>query len=319
MQTTSDLLEGTARAGTGAAAGGGADGGARVHRCRSNSRHGQIDPRNRSYPPVEAVCRALRVLRTLNRLRIAGVNAIYEETGIPKPTIVRMLETLMSEGYVARDNMYGGYRVTHKAAELSVGYEGVSRVIEIARPLLVDLANRIKWPVGLGALDDDAITIQFWTGTISPWAHTNTVLGLKPDFQTSAMGRAYMAFCSAEERERRIEALRRDTGRGFCATTEAQFRALLGRIAEQGYAYRDPATMPQRTATLAVPIRHGGQIHALVTVSYFRSALPSKRVQAEVIEPLLAEQMRIETTFGVMTGGSGVGMASGSALVDAEF
>ena len=29
-----------------------------------------------------------------------------------KPTIVRMLETLIADDYIARDNMCGGYRVT---------------------------------------------------------------------------------------------------------------------------------------------------------------------------------------------------------------
>jgi IclR family mhp operon transcriptional activator len=48
------------------------------------------------------VCRALDVLRTLNKLQIASVTAIHEETGFPKPTIVRLLETLRAEGYVAR-------------------------------------------------------------------------------------------------------------------------------------------------------------------------------------------------------------------------
>src|SRR5678816_3323832 len=69
-------------------------------RCRTNSRRGATDPAQRSYPPVQSVCRALDVLRTVNRLRIASVQAIHEATGFPKPTIVRMLETLTAEGYV---------------------------------------------------------------------------------------------------------------------------------------------------------------------------------------------------------------------------
>src|SRR5690606_18826162 len=60
-------------------------------RCRTNSRRGITDPAQRSYPPVESVCRALDVLRAVNKLGIASVHAIFEETGFPKPTIVRML------------------------------------------------------------------------------------------------------------------------------------------------------------------------------------------------------------------------------------
>ena len=75
---------------------------------------------------------ALDVLRTVNRLRIASVQAIHEATGFPKPTIVRMLETLTAEGYVARDNMCGGYWVTSRVHELTSGHQGISQIIEAA-------------------------------------------------------------------------------------------------------------------------------------------------------------------------------------------
>ena len=75
------------------------------------------------------------MLLTVNKLRIASVTAIHEETGFPKSTIVRMLETLRTEGYVARDNMCGGYRVTSRVQKLNSGYQGISQVIEVARRL----------------------------------------------------------------------------------------------------------------------------------------------------------------------------------------
>ena len=99
----------------------------------------------------------------------------------------------MVEGYVARDNMYRGYRVTHRTRELNSGFGGVSMVIEASRVPAIELTRRTKWPIGIGVLDGDAISIQFWTGAISPWAHTNTVLGLRPSLLTSAMGRIYVA------------------------------------------------------------------------------------------------------------------------------
>ena len=153
-------------------------------RCRTNSRRGSTDPAHRSYPPVESVCRALDVLRAVNKLRIASVNGIYEETGFPKPTIVRMLETLAAEGYVARDNMCGGYRVTSRVHELNSGYQGIPQVLEVSRPLAIDLTERLKWPIGIGVLDGDAIAVHFWTGPISPWAYTGKMLGNRPKLVT---------------------------------------------------------------------------------------------------------------------------------------
>jgi IclR family mhp operon transcriptional activator len=263
-------------------------------RCRTNSRHGLTDPADRSYPPVKSVSRALDVLLALNKLRIASVTALHEETGFPKSTIVRMLETLRAEGYVARDNLCGGYRVTSRVQKLNAGYQGISQLIEVARPLAIELTHRLKWPIGIGVIDGDAVAIKFWTGTISPWSHTNTVLGLRPDLLTTAMGRAYLAYCSAEERERQLRQLRDDPARGFDADDERDFRALLEQVRRDGYATRDPRTKPYRTTTLAVPVREGDNVHALVSISIFTTAVPRDRVVEQIVVPLQEMVARIE-------------------------
>ncbi|MER8828067.1 helix-turn-helix domain-containing protein [Mesorhizobium sp. M0938] len=264
-----------------------------VH-CRTNSRRGYTDPSDRSYPPVNSVCRALHVLKVLNQKRIATVNAIYADTGIPRPTIVRMLETLMHEGYVVRDNMCGGYRVTEQVAELSQGYSGISRVIEVARPLSIGLTRKIKWPIGLGVLDDDAIEILYWTGTISPVVHTNTVLRKRADLFKSAMGRAYMAFCDDEERERHIVRLRKSFSMEFGAKEELAFRNRLDRIRRAGYAVRDPRTEPLRMTTLGVAIIERDKVAAVMSVSFFKSSVDPGRIKEDVLAPLLDTRTNIE-------------------------
>ena len=264
-----------------------------VH-IRTNSRRGHTNPLDRSYPPVNAVQRALHVLRAVNATSIATVNAIHTETGIPRPTIVRMLETLMHEGYVVRDNMCGGYRITAKVTELSAGYGGISRVIEVARPLAIGLTRQIKWPIGLGEIDGDEIEIRYWTGTISPVVHTNTVLGKRPDLLKSAMGRAYMAFCSEDERERHLRMLRKRLPKEFDAAAESEFRQLLGRIARSGFAMRDPRTEPTRMTTFGVPILDGASIAAVMSVSFFTSSVPLNSVRETVLEPLLETRLNIE-------------------------
>lgn len=272
-------------------------------RCRTNSRRGLTDDASRSYPPVEAVMRAFVVLRTVNRLRIASINGIHEETGMPKSTIVRMLETLMAEGYVARDNMCGGYRVTGKVNELASGYEGISQIIEVARPLAIDLTRRLKWPIGLGIIDGDAIVIDFWTGTISPWAHTNTVLGLRPDLRTTAMGRAYLASCAPEELETRIARFRADTSVEFTEADERRLRLLLDQIRTDGYAVRDPRTKPYRTTTLAMPIREGDQTRATISISFFKTAIPPAEIAQRIVEPLRETTRTIEETLAALRSG----------------
>ena len=267
---------------------------------RANARRGQTDPDRRSYPPVEAVSRALDLLKSVSLQGVATVNSLHAETGIPKPTIVRLLETLMAKGYVARDNMCAGYRITHEVASLTSGYQGIPRIIEVARPLAVDLTRRIKWPIGLGVFDGDAIDILFWTGAISPFAHRSTVIGIRADLRTTAMGRAYLAFCSEAERERLLARMREDEGDGFDEQDEARFRALLERSRQVGHARRDPRTPPFETTTLAVPLMQRGRVAALMTVSFYRRALTGSRIVDEALNPLAETRTNIEHALELM-------------------
>jgi IclR family mhp operon transcriptional activator len=276
-----------------------------LEHTRTNSRRGAIDPDRRSYPPVEAVHRALEVLRAVNKLRIASVNAIHERTGINKSTIVRMLETLMTEGYVARDNLCGGYRLTSRVENLTSGYDGISKVIEVSRPLAIDLTRRIKWPIGLGIIDGDAIALQFWTGAISPWAHTNTVLGLRPDLQTSAMGRAYLAHCPPDELDEHLARFAKDPKREFGPDQEHRFRLLLDQARQEGYAARDPKTKPYRTTTLAMPIHEGDHVRAMISISFYKTAIPLHEIAQRIVTPLRATTLRIEEAFAFVNGGQG--------------
>ncbi|KQX38100.1 hypothetical protein ASD04_10755 [Devosia sp. Root436] len=264
-----------------------------VH-IRTNSRRGHTNPLDRSYPPVNSVLRALHVLKVVNTKAIATVNSIHAETAIPRPTVVRMLETLMHEGYIVRDNMCGGYRVTGKVAELSAGYSGISRVIEVARPLAIGLTRQIKWPIGLGEIDGDEIEIRYWTGTISPVVHTNTVLGKRPDLLKSAMGRVYMAFCPEQERERQIRVLRKRLGSELDQVAESEFRHMLDRIRRSGFATRDPKTEPTRMTTFGVPILDGASVAAVMSVSFFTSSVPLNSVRETVLDPLIETRLNIE-------------------------
>lgn len=273
----------------------------RRSRCRTNSRRGSTEPEQRSYPPVEAVCRALDVLRAVNKLGIASVNSIHQATGFPKSTIVRMLETLSAEGYIARDNMCGGYWVTRRVHELTSGYQGIPQVIEASRLPAVELTRWLKWPIGIGVIDGDAVSIKFWTGAISPWAHTNTVLGLRPDLVTTSMGRAYLAFCPTEEREFHFRRLRADTSRNFTAEDERCLRALLEQVRIDGYAVRDPKTQPYRTTTFAMPIREGETVHAVINISFFTTAVPPHELQEKIIQPLRATTKVIEKAIAEMS------------------
>jgi IclR family mhp operon transcriptional activator len=255
--------------------------------------------RKPSYLPVQSVRRAFEILRVLNYKHIASIRELHDATGLPKPTIVRMLDTLIADGFVARDSMCRGYHVTHKVRELYSGYEGIAELIEVARPFAIDLTTRIKWPLAIGTFDGDAFAVRFWTGSISPVVHTNRLVGNRPNLITSAMGRAYLAFCPDPQREKILAQLRNQPG--FDAAQEEHHLALLARVRASGFATRAPNTEPIRHTTVAIPIRQeDGPPLACITVSFFKSAIPPELVPERIINPLREVVSKIEDVMAFL-------------------
>jgi IclR family transcriptional regulator, mhp operon transcriptional activator len=64
------------------------------------------------YARVESAWRTLELLKELSRQNVSSLDRLHRMTGLPKPTVVRLLETLISAGYVTNDRRQGGYKIT---------------------------------------------------------------------------------------------------------------------------------------------------------------------------------------------------------------
>lgn len=239
---------------------------------------------SRSYPPVEALQRGMEVLRCVNEYHIATVSDVHAATGYPKPTVVRMLETLIAEGYVARDTLCGGYRTTSKTSLLHSRSSGIAGIIEAARTPVIELTKSLNWPVAIGSLVGRYMSVQFSTAAISPWT-ASFALGMHLDLFYTAMGRTYLAFCDEDQRERLLQELSAPGGPIAMPGEMVRYRRILAEVQECGYALRGHR-QNDRTSSVAMPIRHGGQVRAVASLSYYRSVVPPSSVADSLVPPL---------------------------------
>ncbi len=121
-----------------------------------------------SYPPVQSVVRAFRILRELNQRSIVTIDHLHKTTRLPKPTIVRLLETLIGEGLVTTDKRLGGYCVTSSVKGLSTGYHNASLLVEAGRAHCATFTKAHKWPLSIAVPEDNALVIRFNTIADSP-------------------------------------------------------------------------------------------------------------------------------------------------------
>ncbi len=252
---------------------------------------------SRSYAPVESVLRALDILKYLNMMRVATVADLHKITGIAKPTVVRMLETLMAAGYVARDKAFGGYRITENVQNLSDGYFGAPMVIEAAHPYALALTQKVKWGVGVGMLEGHFMRLQFTTARHSPWPMPMTHLRMRLDLLTSAMGRAYLAFCPDYERHALIEFQLARLNPSERAAQRQRIDWMLDEIRERGFARKIRSREHSNTETISVAISYHGAVLGCLALGYFRNAVPETEVEARLAEPLRETARAVEISI----------------------
>src|SRR5688572_33081279 len=97
---------------------------------------------------IRALTRGLRVLRTIQSNRLASLRDLYAVTGIPKPTLLRILDTLQHEGLVSRRLADGRYRIS-SSGDSARKRDRFDRVAEAAAPVLDRLCRKVLWPSDL--------------------------------------------------------------------------------------------------------------------------------------------------------------------------
>lgn len=248
-----------------------------------------------SYAPVKSVRKTLDLLRELNRQNINSIDNLHRVTRLPKPTIVRLLETLIADGYVTNDKRQGGYRITSLVQSLSCGFQGDAPVVEVGRPWAIEFTRRYRWPVALAVLDKDAVVVRLSTIADSPVSPMHASINMRLQLLTRALGRAYLAFCPGAERDLLLSFLKKSSDPEDAGVRDRRATlAMLRRIRALGFAERSRAVEPVSSTTLAVPIMRGKNVLATAGVTYFRSVMSAKEAHRRYIPALQEMAQNIE-------------------------
>ena len=221
---------------------------------------------------VRSVERTLQILELMNRAPLVRVQHLAQETGLPAPTVVRLLETLMSAGYVRKVGRQAGYCVTEKVAALGAGHHGLPQVFDVARETAEALTRRTLWPAALATLDVDALVIRFSTIPMSPLSHYQSTINRRMTLLDYAHGRAYLGFCPKEERAHLVALLQQSAATPVEAEAIAQrAEAVVALTRASGFGERTGNIQPE-THSIAVPLRLGAKLVGTLGITYFARA-----------------------------------------------
>jgi DNA-binding IclR family transcriptional regulator len=128
---------------------------------------------------VQSIARAFDVLGALAE-GPGGVTEIADRVRLPKSTVARMLTSLAQEGAVEQIPGDTRYRLGPRLGSLAAGVRPTRRLVAIAHPYLVELANQAGEATGLSVPEGPTmhyvdqvespspVQVRDWTGTRIP-------------------------------------------------------------------------------------------------------------------------------------------------------
>ncbi|MGE4335925.1 MAG: helix-turn-helix domain-containing protein [Pigmentiphaga sp.] len=239
-----------------------------------------------SVKTIRAVERAFDVLEVLHGLPDGATLAeLQRHTGLPKPTLLRLVKTLIGVRAVRRGMVDQRYRLSTQLDVMASGRQLIDQLSDIAAPLLDDLCQELEWPSDLlmHAGDDDYLTVLESSLRRSRFYVRRRSGRLRVNLLGSASGVAFMSALSARRQQRLVEAARegRDV-HNLKIIAAGNWPEGLVQAHDKGYAIRHPfyrgggynaEARDDRLWSLAVPVICGGFVLGALNINWNRKAL----------------------------------------------
>jgi len=236
---------------------------------------------------VPALRRGLSVLRLFSRTRrVVTLPEIVRELGVPRATAFRLAHTLEADGYLQRTPHSNSFQLGLNVLSLGFEYLGSLDLLDIARPSLEDLRDRLDLSVHMG-VRDGADVVYIVSLPSQHRLRSNVSVGTRSPAHANSIGRATLFDHSLDALRALYRGVRMAPYSEQTPTTVEALYHCLDEERQQGYVSWRSAIIPG-IATVSAPIRDAeGRIAAALNISDYES-LPimeeqNGRVKDEVL------------------------------------
>jgi IclR family mhp operon transcriptional activator len=243
---------------------------------------------------VRALERGLEVLERVRAAESVTLNELHVRTKLSRATLLRALKTLEQGGWVQVAREGSVYRPGPKMFDERVMARGRHQTLaDLAVPILNDLGKKVVWPSDVGICRGHSMLILESSRRNSPFVINRKAVGRRPSLLKSAMGRAYLAFCPADECKRLLDRLRRSTHPDdrIVAVTSVGDRILHDTRA-RGYGVREPGYWAGvddhggDVSSIAVPVMVGKAVVACISLLWVAGTHTVEEFAMENLAPL---------------------------------
>lgn len=189
---------------------------------------------------IKSLVKSIRVLEIINNANSCTLGEIHALTAIPKPTLIRILNTLEYCHVIRKNLIDNKYRSNFIFSRGDFKERVTSLLTAVSGKVLDRLCSELVWPSDLLIRNGTDMEVVETTRKHTPLSVNRNRLGDRVDILSSAVGRAYIAFCGDEELELLVSDLVTSVDYAHLwARGQRWFQTMLAETRAQGYGKRD--------------------------------------------------------------------------------
>jgi IclR family mhp operon transcriptional activator len=226
---------------------------------------------------IKSLRKALRALTVMNQRGDATVTEIARAIGTPRTTAYRLLTTLASEGYVEKQPHSDYYRLTSMVTQLGSGFQRENLLLEIAKPLVSALGERVGWSISLSTPRAADMVTRITTNHDTALALDRYMIGLAVPMLHATAGFCYLASCSESERDI-IIGIAKASGNPLqaLANNRPRLDMVLERVRSRGFSNLEFPSY--REGNVGVPLVVDGKPVGGLVMRYIKSAMTGEKL-----------------------------------------
>ncbi|MGB9627050.1 MAG: IclR family transcriptional regulator [Thermodesulfobacteriota bacterium] len=251
--------------------------------------------RPKTYPLSTTVQKALRLLEFIGEKQPVRASEILDESNLTRSNLYRFLSTLQKMGYVERDEGLK-YRLSFKVFILGNTLPQRNQLSEVARPFMVQLAERSKENVNLGVMYGQQVL--YIEKIESPhYLKLDQPIGRTDPLHCTALGKALLSGLSDQGLKTYLNSTKLIPYTKKTITDPNVLERVIRTVRREGYS-TDLEELSEGIHCVAAPIRDiTGKVVAAISIS-----APSIRLTREKIKewrwPLVKASLMISKKMG---------------------
>ncbi len=233
---------------------------------------------------VQPVIRALELMSAMGQHRLSTIAELQRATDLPKSTIHRFLATLIECGYVEKDVERSVYILSDKVLSLAAGFGIDSKLVKCSVPVARQLTKETQWPVAIGTLDYNAIVVQYSTRPFTPFTLRPSTVNSRFPLLGSALGQAYIGFCSDIKRRAILHDLQSDLSQDIpMLQSDRSLAKYINEAKNRGYGLRVGGRGD--SSHIAMPVMQNEHVIGVIGISIYSSCY-QKESSGEIVQKL---------------------------------